>query len=311
MKIAVTGISSYLARTLFPVLEADSSIEQIIGLDIKDPSFTSDKLKFTRCDVRDQDLAKHMEGCDTVIHLAYIVMPIKDEALADDINVNGSKNVFRAAAQAGLKKIVHLSSVASYGAWPDNPKLITEEVKPRGMPNFYYSRSKALVEEFLDEFEAEHKDMVITRLRPCIFIGPKIDNALQNIVDTKVMASFRGLENRLQFVWDEDVVSAIHLALGGDFHGAFNLAGDGSMSMVEMAEVMGVRVINVPYFLAYWLSKISWALGLGPLSAGWVEVTRYSIDVDSTKAKEVLGWKPQYDTRGAFKRLLEVLPSSK
>jgi len=311
MRLAVTGISSYLARTLFPLLEADSAIEEVRGLDLKDPPFNSEKLRFIRCDVRNKDLAKHLEGCDTVIHLAYIVMPIRDEKLSDDINVNGSKNVFRAAAEAGLRKIVHLSSVAAYGAWPDNPPEITEEVPVRGMPSFYYSRTKAQVELFLDEFEKEHPNLVVTRLRPCIFIGPTIDNALRNLAGggRKVMARFRGIDNRLQFVWDEDVAQAIHLALSGDFPGAFNLAGDGSINMEEMAEVMGARLRTVPYSLALWMSKIFWALGLGPLSPGWVEVTRYSILMNTQKAKKEMGWKPTYDTAGAFQRLLETLPS--
>ena len=98
MRLAVTGISSYLARTLFPLLEQDPAVEEIVGLDLKPPAFQSAKLRFQRADVRDPALAGRLTGCDTLVHLAFIVMPIHDEKIADDINIAGSKNAFRAAA---------------------------------------------------------------------------------------------------------------------------------------------------------------------------------------------------------------------
>lgn len=306
MRLIITGISSYLAKTLFPLLDADVSIKEIRGLDLKDPGFRSDKFSFQKCDVRDRDLARRMEGFDAAVHLAYIVMPIRDEALADDINVNGSKNVFRAAAEARLRKIVHLSSVAAYGSWPDNPEIITEDQPVRGMPSFYYSRSKAQVEIFLDEFEKGHSDMVITRLRPCIFVGPAINNVMKDVAGAKIMLRLKGHPNLLQLAWDDDVARAILLALKGDFKGAFNLSGKGTLTPDEMARMMGVRTVSLPYSVAYWSSRVLWALNIGPLSPGWIECMRYPIIVSSEKARKVMKWSPSYDTKGAFQRLRAV-----
>jgi len=306
MQVAVTGISSYLARSLFPLLDKDPDIEKIVGLDIRPPTFRSDKLEFINSDVRDPRIKDHLAGCDALVHLAFIVMPIRDEKLADDININGSKNVFLAASGAGVRKIVHLSSVASYGAWPDNPEIISEDVPARGMPDFYYSRAKAELELFLDEFEKRNPDMVITRLRPCIFVGPAIDNAIRDLVQTKIFPKNSEVR-RLQLVWDEDVAQAIHIALGGDFHGAYNLAGDGYLSNEQIAEILGARQIYVPYRLQYWFIKLLWGLRLAKVSPGWVEVTRYPIVVSSEKAKKELGWRPAYDTEGAFRKLVSDL----
>jgi len=310
MRIVVTGISSYLARTLFPILDADPSIEEILGLDLKKPDFRSSKLNFIRCDVRDLDLARHMKGYDTIVHLAFIVMPIRNEALADDININGSKNVFRAAASAGLHKIVHLSSVAAYGSWPDNPETITEDQPVRGMPNFYYSRSKAQVELFLDGFEKEHPALVITRFRPSIFVGPSIDNVIRNVTGQRIMYALRGFEGQFQLAWDEDIARAIHLAVKGNFHGAFNLAGEGTINPQVIAKIMGIRVLTVPYNLAYWVCKLLFPVGLSPLSSGWIECMRHPIIVSSDKARKVLRWTPSSDTIGAFRRLLSALGKS-
>jgi nucleoside-diphosphate-sugar epimerase len=309
MKVAVTGISSYLARTVFPLLDADPALEEIRGLDLKEPSFRSAKLRFQRADVRDPGLARFLQGCDALIHMAFIVMPIRDEAMADDININGSKNVFRAAAQAGLRKIVYSSSVAAYGAWPDNPEFITEDQPIRGMPTFYYSRAKAAVELFLNEFQKEHPNLVITRLRPCIFVGPTIENAVKDLVGALIVPRFPGRNLKLQLVWDEDVAQAIHLAVRGDFPGAFNLAGDNPITMPDLAKVLGRPCLPLPFGLASAAIKILWPLHLsGQLSPGWIECIRDSIIVSSEKAKRVLGWKPSCDTAGALRRLMETLP---
>jgi nucleoside-diphosphate-sugar epimerase len=311
MKLAVTGISSYLARTVFPRLEADSAIEEIRGLDLKEPSFRSAKLRFQRADVRDPGLARFLQGCDTLLHLAFIVMPIRDEAQADDINIAGSKNVFRAAAEAGLRKIVYSSSVAAYGAWPENPEFITEDQPVRGMPAFYYSRAKAAVELFLDEFQQEHPNLIITRFRPCIFVGPTIENAVKNLVSAKIVPRFPGRNLKLQLVWDEDVAQAISLAIRGDFPGAFNLAGDNPLTMPDLAKVLDRPCLPLPFALASAAMKILWPLHLsGQLSPGWVECIRDSIIVSSEKAKRVLGWKPSCDTAGALRRLIETLPKA-
>lgn len=306
MQVAVTGISSYLARSLFPLLESDPGVGKIVGLDVKPPALKSDKLDFVECDIRHPHLKNHLEGCDALIHLAFIVMPIHDEVLTDDININGSKNVFLAAAAAGVRKLVHLSSVASYGAWPDNPDVIHEDVPVRGMPDFYYSRAKAELETYLDEFEKRNPEMVITRLRPCIFIGPTIDNAIRDIVQTKIFPK-NSEKTRLQLVWDEDVAHAIHIALKGDYHGAYNLAGDGYLTNERMAEILGARQIYVPYKFQYWFIKLLWGLRLVKISPGWVDVARYPIVVSTEKAKKELGWQPTYDTEGAFRKLVSEL----
>lgn len=311
MKVAMTGISGYLARTVFPLLDQDPLVEEIRGLDVKPPAFRSDKLRFIAADVRDPGIGRHFQNCDTLIHLAFIVMPIRDEAKADEINITGSKNTFQAAAAAGVRKIIYSSSIAAYGAWPDNPPLITEEVPVRGMPTFYYSRAKAAVELFLDEFERQHPEIVVTRLRPCIFVGPTIENAVKDILSAKVVPCFRGRDSRIQLVWDEDVAQAVLLALKGNFPGAFNLAGDGSLSMPEFAAILGVPTVSVPYFLAYWGGRLLWALHLfGQLSPGWIECIQYSILVSSEKAKRVLGWKPSCDTAGALRRLIASIPKA-
>lgn len=305
MKVAVTGASGYLGRVLLPMLEADESVEKIVAIDKVEPP-KSPKIIFVKRDVRDDSLADDLSGCDSLVHLAFIVMPIRSEKETDSINIEGSRNVFYQSARAGIKNIVHLSSVASYGAWSDNPIPLYEDSPLRPMRSFYYSRTKGAVEFLLDEFERKHPEIRVVRLRPCIFVGPKINNMMVEFVSRKRIPVLKGkCEPLIQFVWDEDVANAILLALKKDVRGAFNLAGDNPLTMDKLAELLGAETVPMPYTLAYLGMKIAWALRLHKYShAGWLEIARYPIIVNCDKAKKELGWCPSLDSAGAIERFV-------
>ena len=83
------------------------------GIDMAPPKQSSSKLKFVKRDVRDANIKDDFVGCDSLVHLAFIVMPLRSEAEMDSINIDGTKNVFEAASNAGIKNVVYTSSVAT------------------------------------------------------------------------------------------------------------------------------------------------------------------------------------------------------
>ena len=126
MKVVVTGISSYLARSIIPLLEKDDEITEILGLDLVKPECDIQKLVFKKRDVRDRNIEQDLKGYHALIHLAFIVGVKGSMKEIYSINIDGSKNVFDCAIKAGITKIIHASSVAAYGSLADNPIPITE-----------------------------------------------------------------------------------------------------------------------------------------------------------------------------------------
>ena len=302
MKVAITGVSSKLASDIVPLLEKDDEISEILGIDLVKPSFNSSKIIFKKRDVRDKQISEDLKGYDAIIHLAFIVLSIKSEMEAYSININGSKNIFDCAIKAGVKRIVHASSVAAYGAFPENPVPMTEECPIRIMKNtFYYNETKYRVEKILDKIEKENPDVKISRLRPHIFLSPLEDNALGGrITEKNVYGFYPGM--LWQYVWAEDVAQAFYLALKKGAHGAFNLGADNPISSSEIATRLNKRLKIFPYTIIHSLVSLTHALRLQyQLDPGWLRIARYPIIVDSSKAKEILGWRPKYDTLGAIK----------
>jgi UDP-glucose 4-epimerase len=97
------------------------------------------KAEYRQGDVLDPDaVAALVDEADVVVHLAFIIIGGGEEARR--VNLEGSRAVFDAAAQAGVRRLVYTSSVAAYGFHPDNPTPLTEDVPARGTDDHPYSR---------------------------------------------------------------------------------------------------------------------------------------------------------------------------
>lgn len=308
MKVAISGISSYLASELIPFLEKDEEITSILGIDLVKPEVKSNKIQFMKRDVREKDISEDLKGYDALIHLAFIVSPLKDVKEMYSINIDGSKNMFKNAIKAKISKIVHASSVAAYGSFEDNPVPITEDHPLRLMDKkYYYHETKYKVEKFLDKLESKYKSVKIIRMRPHIFLGPTINNRVKEMYQTDKIISFFP-DHPSQYVWAEDVAKAFYLALKKDVSGAFNLGGDNPLPIKEIAERLNKKVVDLPYKICLFLATLTYKLHLQrSLDPGWIRMSRYPIIVDSTKAKEVLGWKPKYDTWQSIKHFVDSL----
>lgn len=303
--IAITGINSYFAGTVLPKLEADSEIERIIGIDVTPWKGGFRKVVFHQRDVRDPGIGQILQGVDTVMHLAFIVEEIHDKKKTHDININGSINVFKAAAAQRVRKLIYTSSIASYGAHPDNPIGMTEEYPQVANVDSYYSSDKVEVERYLRDFESEHPDIILTVFRPPVIVGPNLRNVFADFFDRKATLFLRGRDPLVQFLHEEDLGEALHLAVKKELPGVYNIAADGCLTLRKAYEMAGVKLIDVP---GPWLKRLSnafFALHLEKISQGWVSLMEHPIIVSSEKFKRITGWQPKFTTVEAFQDFLK------
>ncbi len=173
LTVAVTGPTGEIGKPFIRALERSRDVERVIGMARRpfDPQqYGWRKTEYVQGDVLDTDaVARLVEGADVVVHLAFIVLQASDRTR--DINLEGSRNVFRAAVNSGAKRLVYTSSVAAYGFHDDNPVPLTEDVPTRGTDEFPYSAQKAELETVLKE-ATFGKDTDVYVFRPCIVAGP-------------------------------------------------------------------------------------------------------------------------------------------
>src|SRR5436190_3028437 len=179
VRYLVTGGSGYIGSRLIEILGDREATERIVNVDVRPPTRPGPKSEFVRGDVRDAASIRSLlerERADALVHLAFILNPLRDEARMYDIDVNGTDAVLRAAAAAGTEQVLVASSATAYGAFPDNPKPIAEDWPVRGQPDFSYARHKAEADRVCQLWAARNPDRVMTIVRPCIVFGPNVDN---------------------------------------------------------------------------------------------------------------------------------------
>jgi nucleoside-diphosphate-sugar epimerase len=317
MRVVVTGASGNVGTSVLASLGRDPQVKEILGLARRVPRAVFEKTTWRQADVTETDLVPLFEGADVVIHLAWLIQPSRDEALTQRVNVDGSANVFDAAARAGVPALVYASSVGAYAPGPTD-HAVDESWPTSGVRSSFYSRHKAQVERLLDEFEASNPEVRTVRLRPALifkadaateirrlFMGPLLPSPFVRREWLGVLPYPHGL--RTQAVHAADVGEAYRLAATGQVRGAFNIAADPVLDLDVLSQTLQARVLELPVGLVRGAAWASWKLRLQPTSPGWLDMGMSTPIMDIAHAHAELGWQAQVTAEQAVLELLEGL----
>ncbi|MGH2982749.1 MAG: NAD-dependent epimerase/dehydratase family protein [Solirubrobacterales bacterium] len=319
MRYLITGGSGYIGGRLIDELSGREETELLVDVDVRPPTRQWPKTEFVKGDVRDRkkilELLRRHE-IDALMHFAFILNPIRDEAKMYDIDVNGTQAVLQAASEAGVKQVMVTSSVGAYGAFPDNPKPIAEDWPVRGAPDYAYAKDKADADRICQLWALEHPDRVMTIVRPAMVFGPNVDNYfVHGFENNPFIPLLDGVDEEFQLVHEDDVVSALIALLDGKHDGAFNLAGDGLLTWGRAAELLGKKTRRISLKNMKRLNGLMWRLHVPRTEAppGNLDFLRYPWVVSTEKLKSTTNWQPRYDTLETFKitmRARGVLPEA-
>jgi UDP-glucose 4-epimerase len=254
------------------------------------------KTEYRRGDVLDPDaVAELVAEADVVVHLAFIIMGGHDESRR--INLEGSRNVFEAAARSSARRLIYTSSVAAYGFHADNPQPLTEVVPARGTEAHYYSAQKAELEATL--FEQVAGSQIDTYVfRPCIVAGPDALAMLEAIpwpIRRSPLTVLPDPGTRFQLVHHDDVASALVAAVrGAGEPGIYNLAGPGDLGAHDLGRALGWPTVPVPRATVS-IAAACAGLPLMPAQAQWLNAFRVPVLMSYAKARKQLRWRPRHD----------------
>jgi nucleoside-diphosphate-sugar epimerase len=256
--------------------------------------------------VLDREAVRAFAGeADVLVHLAFIILGGRDETRS--VNLEGSRNVFEAAAEAGVQRLVYTSSVAAYGFHADNPQPLLENVPARGTDAHYYSAQKAELEETLRD-ALEGSDVPAYVFRPCIVAGGDamaLVEAFPKLLRKSPLPLAKPIlpdpGTPFQLVHTEDVATALAAAVRGDGPpGVYNLAGEGTITAADLARAFGWLSVPMPKVGVAVAAEAVDRLPFMPAQASWINAMRVPVVMDTSRAREELGWKPLHDTRAVL-----------
>lgn len=305
-RVLVTGADGFLGRSLLAALAEQGRLEALVAVDVREvpPDRRLMGVTYRQLDVRDSRIAEAIadHAIDTVVHLASIVTPGKDSnrAFEHSVDVGGTRNVLEACVANGVRHMVVSSSGAAYGYHADNPAWITESQPLRGNVVFAYADHKRQVEEMLADYRERHPSLAQTVLRIGTILGERVDNQITALFEKKRLIAIRGSASPFVFVWDEDVTGAIAHALGGAPSGCYNLAGDGALTIHEIASRLGKRAVDWPAGVLKAALAAGSALGVSRYGPEQLDFLRYRPVLLNTALKERFGYVPLKTSSEAF-----------
>jgi nucleoside-diphosphate-sugar epimerase len=332
LAVAITGPTGTFGAGLVPLLEEDERIGRIVGV-ARRPFLPSERgwwsMRYQQGDVRDPEaLATAFADADVVVHLAFLITGTAGRDATREVNVEGTLNAFRAAAQAGAKRFVYASSVAAYGFHPDNPIGIREEWPVRPAKRLFYAQEKAEVEQLLAEEATAHPELELYLLRPSIVVGPDFIGG-KSLAPAWLgplgswlnswLSSRSGIGRlpvplpvvvphlELQLVHEADVGRALlQCVLGAGPPGAYNIAADGLVTLADIARAVGALPIEVSEKVSRTAARWAAQAPALPAFAEWVEAASHPAVMDATKAKRELGWTPRFTAIEALQATLSA-----
>jgi UDP-glucose 4-epimerase len=315
MRVVVTGASGNVGTSVLEALGAEPKVKEIVGVARRIPEVEMPKVEWVGADVVSEPLVPIFEGADAVIHLAWAIQPSRDEATTERINVLGSRFVFDAVGEAGVPALVYASSVGAYSPGPKE-RQVDESWPTNGIKTSFYSRHKAAVEEQLDEFEKREPETRVVRLRPGLIFKAEAASEIRRLFAGPFLPGFlvqkrlvplipRVPRLRFQAVHSRDVGNAYRQAVVRDVSGAFNIAAEPEIGVDELCEFFGARSFPLPAGALRGAAQLSWKLRLQPSPPGWIDLALGVPMMDTTRAREELGWGPTLTSLEALDDLLE------
>ena len=240
-----------------------------------------------------------------------------DLAETTSVNLEGSRNVFGAAVDAGAKRLVYASSVAAYGFHGDNPELLTEDVPPAGTDRHYYSAQKA-------ELEGALSDLLAVAAPTPTCSGPASSPAPTRSTCSRTSptsssrtgcrrgAARAGVHARAQArapgprraVPARPPRRCGHGDAGGDPRPRHSRASTtspapGTITMSDLADALGWYSVPLPDLAVDAAAELVARLPFVPAEAQWIESLPPSGPDGHDRARRDLRWRPRHDARDA------------
>ncbi len=317
-KVLVTGGAGFLGINLIRYLDARGY--DLVSLDLAEFTYPDmrDRVAIVRGDIRDEATVRlAMQGVDAVVHCA-AALPLYSPEDIYTTDVEGTRTVLRAAREAGVWRVVHISSTAVYGI-PDHHPLV-EDDKLEGVGPY----GQAKIQAEMVCLEERARGLIVPIIRPKSFVGPERLGVFTLLYDWALegrnFPMIGNGRNRYQLLDVEDLCEAIFLCLTlpeAMVNDTFNVGAAEFKTMKEDYQAVldaaghGKRIVGLPALPLIVALRVLEKLRISPLYKWVYETASKDSFVSIEKAQRRLGWQPKFSNQAALLRNLEWYRANK
>lgn len=306
--VLVTGVGGELGGRLLARLGNHPGFDRVIGVDTAPPGkHVLNRLghaEFVRADIRNPLIAKVIADAkvDTVVHAAttcHPAGPARRGAIKEN-NVIGAMRLLAACQRsASVRKLVVKSTAAVYGAGSGSQAVFTEDSELIPASSTGYAKDAVEVEGYVRGLARRRPDITISTLRFANLIGPDMDTVLSRYFALQVVPTVFGYDARLQLLHTSDGLSVLEIATVEDKPGVFNVASDGVLTLSQAIRRAGRVELPVPWVAVPAIAKMMRGAHVD-FSEDQVRLLNYGRVVDTSRLKEIFGYRPRWTTSAAF-----------
>ncbi len=283
--VLISGVGRYLGASVAASLAADTSIDRIVGIDTAPTAPTAlDHTEYVRADIAHPLIGKILDQAEvtTVVHTNREADPA------------GLRSLLRACERSRtVTRFVLASTIAVYGSSRRDPAVFTERTPAAAEIPAGAARAADQAETLVRTFARRRPDITVSVLRLAPLIGPSVDSRLTRYLAPRFVPVRIGFDPRVQLLHETDAVEVLCRAAAAHHPGAFNVAGDGVITLTQLLRRSGRVRVPVPPAV----------LRLRRADAGWLTHGRV---VDTTRLKTRLGYQPKYSTAAALSSFVEA-----
>jgi nucleoside-diphosphate-sugar epimerase len=318
MKIAITGATGFLGRTLVAMAAARGHDVTATARGITGPADFGGKIRFAPADLNDAAVLRSaIADCEIIVHTAALSAAWGHPADFERVNVTGTCNVVNAASAAPARRLVHVSSTSLYFAFRD--RFAIAEQAPLPSPVNAYAATKRRAEEEAQRFAGE-----VFIARPRGIFGPGDPHLLPRLLKAASRGPLPLLRGGLavaDITYVETIADAL-LAMAeapAQHAGVYNIAQGEPIAIRDLAdrllEGVGQRARWRPVPVGLALAGARLLEAGARLDPGRREplVTTYGLGLfayaqtlDLSRAHQILGWRPPLGLDEAIARTIRA-----
>jgi UDP-glucose 4-epimerase len=307
VKVLITGLAGKLGQLVGLRLRAAG--HEIVGIDRRSWPDAPPGITLHKLDIRKRAAEEVFRATRpaALIHMATVTHLTSRSADRFRINLHGTRAVWEAAHECGVRQAIFVGRHTYYGAAHDAPLYHREADPPMAVSDFPELADLVAADLYAGSALWRYPELATAVLRISYTLGPSLTGTLAGYLAGPRVPTPLGFDPLFQFMHEDDVARAIVATLDGGLRGVFNVAGPDPLPLSRVITAAGRTKVPIPEPL---FRLLSGRLGLPKLPPGALNHLKYPVVIDAAAFRAATGFAHVHSAEATIAAFREASPTA-